>query len=133
LCCGKGGAGDSRLPGQPGRGGERLGAGQPAESTQKRPLGAYIKVGVLAASSGIAYFAFAARWPGEPVTIRIVLAAGLIAINAISDFVALRQRQLREAWSAAHAVDALDTKPGHKPRTLPVSRGHLRAVTQGVS
>jgi hypothetical protein len=91
--------------------GGRLGAGPPAESTQKRRLGAYIKVFALAVGSGIAYFAFAARWAGEPVTIRLVLAVGLVAINAIGDSIALHQRHLGEAWSAAHAADALDRKP----------------------
>jgi hypothetical protein len=89
----------------------RLGAGEPGESTQGRRPGAYIKVFALAAGSGISYFAFAARWPGEPITIRLVLAGGLVAINAIGDSIALRQRRLGEAWSAAHPVDALDGKP----------------------
>jgi asparagine N-glycosylation enzyme membrane subunit Stt3 len=71
----------------------------------------YVKVCVLAVGSGVAYFAFAASWPGEPVTIRLVLAVGLVAINAIGDLLALRQRRLGEAWSAAHPADALDRKP----------------------
>jgi len=36
---------------------------------------------------------------------------GLVAINAIGDSIALRQRHLGEVWSAAHPVDALDRKP----------------------
>jgi hypothetical protein len=91
--------------------GGRLGAGQSGESTRGRRPGAYIKVCVLAVGSGITYFAFAARWPGEPTTIRLLLAMGLVAINAIGDSMALRQRRLGEAWSAAHPVDALDRKP----------------------
>jgi hypothetical protein len=89
----------------------RRGAGQPGESAQGRRPGAYVKVCVLAVGSGIAYFAFAARWPGEPLTIRLVLAVGLVTINAIGDSIALRQRRMGEAWSAAHPVDALDRKP----------------------
>jgi len=91
--------------------GGQLGVGQSRESVQKRRPGAYIKLCVLAVGSGVAYFAFAARWPGEPVTVRLVLALGLVAVNAIADSIALRQRRGGEAWSAAHPVDALDRKP----------------------
>jgi hypothetical protein len=72
---------------------------------------AYIKVVLLAIASGFTYFVFAARWPGEPVAIRLMPTAGLVAINAIGDCVALRQRQLGEAWSAQHPIDALPRKP----------------------
>jgi hypothetical protein len=40
-----------------------------------------------------------------------MLAAGLVAINAIGDSVALRQRRRGELWSAEHPVGALGGKP----------------------
>jgi hypothetical protein len=45
------------------------------------------------------------------MAIRLMLAAGLVAINVIGDCIALRQRRLGEIWSAAHPADALDRKP----------------------
>jgi hypothetical protein len=91
--------------------GRRAFGDQPQESARKQKPGAYVKICVLAVGSGVAYFAFAARWPGEPTAIRLILAAGLVAINVIGDCVALRQRCLGEIWSATHPVDALDRKP----------------------
>lgn len=40
-----------------------------------------------------------------------MLAVGLVSINPIGDSLALRQRPVGEAWSAAHPVDAPDRKP----------------------
>jgi hypothetical protein len=45
------------------------------------------------------------------MAIRLMLAAGLVAINVIGDCIALRQRRLGEIWSATHPADALDRKP----------------------
>jgi hypothetical protein len=69
---------------------------------------AYVRICMLALTSGAAYLLFAARYPGQSITLRLLLAVVLVVYNGIRDCVIHRERRLGEIWSAAHPADALD-------------------------
>jgi membrane protein implicated in regulation of membrane protease activity len=71
----------------------------------------HLGVCIVAVTAGAIYFAGTSVYPAWSVTIRLVLALGIVGLSLMSGGRHLRERRRAQHWSATHPASAGSSRP----------------------